>query len=79
MFVRDHETVIVSDVHVDDTNTFTTVIITVGDFQAIGTAKRNANDTPQAEIGFSLALARAFRELADWVEEGHSFLEFEGE
>lgn len=56
-------------VHVDPTQTYTTVTAEFADgYRAVGTSKRNPDDDVNAELGFTLAAARAFRDIADYYE-----------
>lgn len=57
-------------VHVDPTDTFTTVVMVGERYGAIGTAKRNPRDKFNPQTGVDLALARALREMADNLEAG---------
>lgn len=56
-------------VHVDDRRVYTTVVIKNGTFVAIGTSKRNPSDEFQFNVGVCLAKARAYREMADILEQ----------
>lgn len=66
-----HEQFIVDvDVTVDRTQTYTTAVMQVpGDVTLIGTAKRNPGDEYDPQTGRDLAVARVFRELADFLED----------
>lgn len=60
------------DLYVDDAKEFSTVILTTvingQEAQLLGSAKRNRGDKYNEEVGRTLALARALRELATEVE-----------
>lgn len=57
-------------VHIDATETFTTVVVMGSRYVGIGTAKRHPNDAHDAQRGIDIASARALRDLADQTERG---------
>jgi Domain of unknown function (DUF1876) len=59
-------------VHIDPTETFTTVVLVGDRYFGIGTAKRNPRDKHDPQVGVDIALARAYREVADRLEKGVS-------
>jgi hypothetical protein len=57
-------------VHVDETETFTTVLLHGARYGGCGTAKRNPRDPYVEQVGIDIAAARAMRDLAAQVEAG---------
>lgn len=55
--------------HIDVKGDFTTATLVGHRFAAVGSAKRNPRDKFNAQVGVDIAMARAYRDLADQLEE----------
>lgn len=56
-------------VHVDHTETFTTVILVGERHAAVGSAKRNPADPHDPQVGADIAMSRALDELSRQIRE----------
>lgn len=57
-------------IHVDPTETFTTVSLIGARYAGLGTAKRNPRDRHDMQVGIDVAMTRALRDLADHTAHG---------